>query len=130
MGYKQYKVGKSWEEEIIDYYSKRGYFTYKIPTVNSGTVFDIIALRKGGCLCIECKHITGDKLNYESSGLKKKTDEIEHFINTTGNNLYLYVKSDKYGVYWTTWARSAETLKKQGYLTIGDMFKATLKDVE
>ena len=126
MGLKQYKVGKSWEETILDYYNKKGYFAYKIPTINEGTVFDIIVLRNGGCMCIECKHITGDKLYYKGSGLLKKTDEIEHFIDTTGNNIYIYVNSDTYGYYWTTWKHSSELLKKQGYLSIQDMFKANL----
>lgn len=126
MGIKQYSVGKSWESEILDYYNKRNYFAYKIPTVNEGTVFDIIVIKKGGCMCIECKHIKGDKLYYKGSGLLKKTDEIEHFINTTGNNLYLYVKSDTDGCFWTTWVRSSELLKKQGYLSTKDMFKADL----
>ena len=126
MGIKQYKVGKSWEEKILDYYNKKGYFTYKIPTINEGTVFDILAIKNGACLCIECKHIKGDKLYYKGSGLLKKTDEIEHFINTTGNNIYLYVMSDTDGYYWTTWVRSSELLKKQGYLSTQDMFKADL----
>ena len=123
---KSYINGKGWEEQILDYYHKKGYFTYKIPTLNGGTVFDIIAIRKGAALCIECKHITGSKLYYESSGLKKKTDEIENFITTTGNNLYIYVKSDKDGIYWTTWARSGELLKSQGYLSTSDMIKAKI----
>lgn len=126
---KSYLNGKTWEEYIVDYYNKRGYFTYKIPTMNGGTVFDIVAIHKGAALCIECKHITGSKLYYESSGLKKKTNEIEHFIDTSGTNLYLYVKSDKDGIFWTTWKRSGELLKQQGYLKTSDMVKAELVDV-
>ena len=41
MGLKQYKVGKSWEEELMDYYGKRGYYTYKFPTDFNGTICDI-----------------------------------------------------------------------------------------
>lgn len=123
---KQYEVGKSWEDKIIDYYNKKDYFTYKIPTLNGGTVFDILAIHNGACLCIECKHITGSKLYYESSGLKKKTDEIERFVNKTGNNLYIYVNSDKDGIYWTTWRNSGDLLKSQGYLSTSDMIKATI----
>ena len=37
MGYKSYKVGKDFEEQIIDYYADRGYFVFKIPTVIQGT---------------------------------------------------------------------------------------------
>lgn len=123
---KSYTNGKSWEEKVIDYYNKRGYFTYKIPTLNGGTVFDIVAIHNGAALCIECKHITGDKLYYEGSGLKKKTNEIEHFVDTTGNNLYLYINSDKDGIFWTTWRNSGELLKKQGYLKTSDMVKANI----
>ncbi len=123
---KSYVNGKSWEDRVIDYYNKKGYFTYKIPTMNGGTVFDIIAIHNGAALCIECKHITGSKLYYESSGLKKKTNEIEHFINTTGNNLYLYVKSDQDGIFWTTWRNSGDLLKSKGYLETTDMIKAKI----
>lgn len=123
---KSYLNGKGWEEQILDYYHKKNYFTYKIPTMNGGTVFDIIVIHNGAALCIECKHITGSKLYYESSGLKKKTDEIENFIKTTGNNLYIYVKSDSDGIYWTTWANSSDLLKSQGYLKTSDMIKAKI----
>lgn len=124
----QYLVGKKWEDEVLDYYVKRGYFGYKMPTMNVGTVFDFIFARSGGVLFVECKHITGDKLYYHSSGLKKKTDEIEHFIKTTNNNIYIYVKSDVGGIYWTTWVRSSALLKEKGYLHLDDMFKANLGD--
>ena len=123
---KSYINGKNWEEKVLDYYHKRGYFTYKIPTLIGGTVFDIIAIRKGAVLCIECKHITGKKLYYESSGLKKKTNEIDHFVNSTKTNLYLYVYSDCEGIFWTTWVQARDLLKKQGYLKTSDMFKAVI----
>lgn len=123
---KSYENGKQWEEKITQHYAERGYFVYKIPTMNGGTVFDIIAIKKGAALCIECKHITGSKLYYAGSGLKKKTNEIEHFMHVSGNNLYLYVASDSDGVFWTTWARSGELLKKQGYLMTSDMIKAEI----
>ena len=126
MGLKQYKVGKSWEERVMDYYSNKNYFVYKIPTMNGGTVFDILAIHNGAALCIECKNIKGNKLYYESSSLKKKTNEIEHFINTTGNNLYLYVKSDQDGIFWTTWRNSGDLLKSKGYLETTDMIKAKI----
>lgn len=127
---KQYEVGKSWEEEVIKYYSKRNYFVYKIPTLNSGTVFDIIVVKNGAALMIECKHIESDKLYYASSGLLKKTDEIEHFINTTGNNVYLYVKSDKTGTFWTTWEKSKDILKERGYITKEDCFPCVMNPEE
>ena len=123
---KSYINGKNWEDKILEYYNNKGYFTYKIPTLIGGTVFDIIAIHKGAVLCIECKHITGDKLYYESSGLKIKTNEIDHFINASKTNLYLYVYSDKKGIFWTTWVQARELLKKQGYLKTSDMFKAVI----
>lgn len=129
MGLKAYKNGKEWEEEVIDYYHRRNYFVYKIPTMIEGTVFDIIAMKNSNCLVIECKHVTGDKLSYAGSGLKKKTDEIEHFIKTTNTNIYLYIKSDKLNsVWWTSWVRSSDLLKEKGYLKLDeDCFKADLR---
>lgn len=127
---KQYQLGKSWEEEVMEYYSKRNYFVYKIPTMNSGTVFDIIVVKNGAAIMIECKHIQSDKLYYEGSGLLKKTDEIEHFINTTGNNVYIYVKSDKTGTFWTTWQRSNNILKERGYITKEDCFPCNMTPEE
>lgn len=128
MGMKQYLVGKTFEEEVIDYYHKMNYFTYKIPTQISGTVFDIIAIRNGACLAIECKHVEGDKLSFKSSGLAKKKDELDHFIATCNTNVYIYVKSDKLGkIYWTTWKKSGKLLEDKGYLKLEeDCFVADL----
>lgn len=127
MGIKQYKVGKSWEEEVMDYYIDKGFFVYKVPTMNSGTVFDIFVARRGACLMIECKHITGSKLYYKGCGLAKKEDEIEHFVKTTGNNVYIYVKSDTDGCFWTTWEHRKKMLQTRGYITTKDMFKSDLR---
>ena len=128
MGIKQYKVGKEWEQAVIDYYRKKNYYAYKVPTQLSGTVFDILCIKNAGVLAIECKHIIGDKLYYIGSGISKKSDEIDHFVDTFNTNIYIYIKSDKLnGVYWTTWVRSGELLKKKGYLDLEkDCFKATL----
>lgn len=128
MGMKSYIVGKTFEEEILNYYNKMDYFTYKIPTQINGTVFDIIAIKNGQCLTIECKHVEGDKLNFKSSGLAKKKDELDHFISTCNTNVYIYVKSDKLGgIYWTTWKKSGKLLEDRGYLKLAkDCFKADL----
>ena len=45
MGLKQYQVGKSWEEEVMEYYKTYGFCTIKLPTDIDGTVCDIIALK-------------------------------------------------------------------------------------
>ena len=128
MGMIQYKIGKDWEEEVLNYYNKRGYWTYKMPTMLNGTVFDILAIKNASVICIECKHITGDKLNFKSSGIEKKYDEIEHFVKTCGTNVFIYIKSDKLNsVYWTTFARSGQLLKEKGHLDLQkDCFKAVL----
>lgn len=120
---KQYALGKEWEDKVIKYYADKGYFVYKIPTMNSGTVFDIIAVRKGAALMIECKHTESDKLYYAGSGILKKRDEIDHFINTTGNNLYIYVNSDKTGTWWTTWIKAKPIFEEKGYITKEDCFE-------
>lgn len=124
---KQYTVGKQWEEDVIQYYADKGYFVYKIPTLNSGTVFDILAIKNGGALCIECKHIEEDRLYYASSGLLKKTDEIDHFVDTTGNNVYIYIKSDTSGTFWTTWIKAKPILQQKGYIDKNDCFTCILE---
>lgn len=124
---KQYQVGKKWEDEVIKYYHDKNYFVYKVPTQNNGTVFDIIAVHKGAALMIECKHITGDKLYYASSGILKKRDEIDRFVDLTGNNLYIYVKSDTTGTWWTTWVNAKPIFEKKGYICRKDCFPCSLK---
>lgn len=127
---KQYTVGKKWEDRVIKYYNDRNYFTYKIPTMNSGTVFDIIAAKKGSVLMIECKHTDSDKLYYVSSGLLKKRDELDHFINTTQNNIYLYVNSEETGTWWTTWIKAKPILEEKGYITKEDCYPCNLDNKE
>jgi Holliday junction resolvase len=127
---KQYQVGKKWEEQVMDYYNDRNYFVYKIPTMNSGTVFDVIAVKKGAALMIECKHIDSDKLYYAGSGILKKRDELNHFVNKTGNNVYIYVESEKTGTWWTTWVRAYPIFEKKGYIDINDCFPCDLNNKE
>lgn len=127
---KQYALGKAWEEKILKYYSDRGYFAYKIPTMNSGTVFDIIVVRKGAALMIECKNIEDDKLYYAGSGILKKRDELNHFVDTTGNNVYIYVNSKTSGTWWTTWIRARDIFEKKGYIEKSDCFECDLDNKE
>ena len=44
-GLKSQKVGKTWEQEILDVYYKRGHQGFKIATEISGTCFDIILIQ-------------------------------------------------------------------------------------
>lgn len=125
---KQYTLGNSWEQEILNYYNKKGYFTYKIPTMNNGTVFDILIIRGGSAMCIECKHIDSDKLYYKGSGILKKRDELDHFVKTTNNNVYIFVKSEKTGTWWTTWVKAKPIFEEKGYITIDDCFKCDLEN--
>ncbi len=127
---KQQEIGKRWEELIISAYAKRGYFAYKVPTMNSGTVFDILVAKKGGVLMIEAKHIDEEKLWYEKSGIKKKRDELDHFVNTTQNNVYIYVDSEKTGRWWTTWVKAKPIFEERGYITKQDCAPLTLDSVE
>lgn len=120
MGLKQQKVGKSWEQEIMDAYYKKGWQPFKIPTEIVGTVFDVILIKKGACQCIEAKHIQGEKLYFKGSGLFKKQDEINHFIKHCGTNIYIFVKSDKTGCFWTSWLKAYPILKSRGYITKED----------
>lgn len=130
MGLKQQQVGKSFEKEILDYYSHKNWWAFKIPTEFNGTICDIILAKNGAVMFVEAKHIVGDKLYYKGSGIYKKRDEIDNFVKKYNCNVYIMIKSDKVGYYWTTWVRSKETFEKQGYLDLEkDCFKASLEIV-
>ena len=130
MGLKQQQVGKSFEKEILDYYSHKNWWAFKIPTEFNGTICDIILAKNGAVMFVEAKHIVGDKLYYKGCGIYKKRDEIDNFVKKYNCNVYIMIKSDKVGYYWTTWVRSKETFEKQGYLDLEkDCFKASLEIV-
>ena len=118
MGLTQYKVGKSWEEELMDYYGKRGFYTYKFPTDFNGTICDILVSKNGSCMYIEAKHTKADKLYYKGCGIHKKRDELDNFVNKYNNNVYIMIKSDKLGVYWNTWVKARPIFEKKGYLDL------------
>ena len=118
MGITQYKVGKSWEEELMNYYGKRGFYTYKFPTDFNGTICDILVSKNGSCMYIEAKHTKTDKLYYKGCGIYKKRDELDNFVNKYNNNVYIMIKSDKLGVYWTTWVKARPIFEKKGYLDL------------
>lgn len=128
MGLVQQQVGKSFEQKILKVYADKGYWTYKFPTEFNGTICDIIVAKNGGVMFIECKHTKGTKLYYKGCGLYKKRDEIDNFVKKYNCNIYIMIKSDKLGCYWTTWVRSKDTFEKQGYLDLEkDCFKADLE---
>ena len=128
MGIKQQQVGKSFEQEILSYYRKKGYWSYKCPTEFNGTIFDIIVIRDSSCICIEAKHTTGEKLYYKGCGIYKKRDEIDNFVNKYNTNIYIMIKSDKIGVYWTTWLKARPIFEDKGYLDIQkDCFKGNME---
>lgn len=127
MGIKQQKVGKSWEQEIINTYYDKGWQPFKIPTEIMGTCFDIILIKSSAVMCIEAKHIQGEKLYFKSSGLYKKQDEINHFIEHCNTNIYLFIKSDKTGYFWTTWLNAYPILKEKGYIDINDCIKMNMR---
>ena len=127
MGVKQQKVGKDFEWEILDYYNKKGYFTYKFPTDFNGTVCDILVAKKGACMFIECKHTTGDKLYYKGCGIHKKRDELDRFVKRTNNNIYIMINSDKLGYFWTTWVKARPIFEEKGHLDLErDCYKGEL----
>ena len=128
MSIKQYNVGKSFEKEILEYYSKKGYWTYKIPTEFGGTICDILVVKNGAVMFIECKHTTSDKLYYKGCGIYKKRDEIDNFVKKYNCNVYIMIKSDKVGVYWTTWINAKPIFESQGYLDLEkDCFKGNME---
>ena len=122
-GLKSQKVGKKWEQEILDVYYKRGYQGFKIATEISGTCFDIILIKNAGVMCIEAKHIQGDKLYFKGSGLSKKQDEINHFIKHCNTNVYIFVKSDKTGKWFTSWIQAYPIFEEKGYIDVNDCIK-------
>lgn len=118
MSIKQYKIGKSWEEEIMEYYNKRKYYTYKFPTEFNGTICDILVSKNSSAMFIEAKHTTKDKLSYKASGLYKKRDEIDNFVRKYGNDVWIMIKSDIVGNYWLTWSNAKPILEEKGYLDL------------
>ena len=127
MGVKQQNVGKDFEWEILNYYNKKGYFTYKFPTDFNGTVCDIVVARGGHCMFIECKHTTGDKLYYKGCGIHKKRDELDRFVKKSNNNIYIMIKSDKLGYFWTTWIKARPIFEEKGHLDLErDCYKGEL----
>ena len=115
--------GKKWEQEIIEAYYKKGAQPIKLATEINGTCFDIVVIKNSKVTCIEAKHITGEKLYYKSSGLQKKADEINHFIKHCNTNVYIFVKSEKTGTWFSSWLTIYPILKERGYVTIEDCIK-------
>ena len=115
MGMKQYRVGKLWEQEVLNYYKKQGFSTIKLPTDLEGTMFDILAIKFNIVKCIECKHIKNDKLYYKSSGLYKKRDELDNFCSK-GNSVFIYVKSDVSGNFVIDWKKAKLLFEYKGYV--------------
>lgn len=126
MGLKQQQIGKKFEHEIMDSYYKKGWQPFKIPTEIKGTCFDIIVIKNSRVMCIEAKHIQGKKLYFKGSGLFKKQDEINHFIKHCNTNIYIYVKSDVDGCFFTSWLEAYPKFKEKGYITVEDCIKMEL----
>lgn len=122
-GLKSQHVGKSWEQEIISMYYDKGWQPFKIPTEIMGTCFDIILIKNSAVMCVEAKHIQGAKLYFKGSGLYKKQDELNHFVHHCNTNVYLFIKSDKTGCFWTSWLEAYPILKEKGYIDINDCIK-------
>lgn len=127
MGLKSQQVGKNWEQEIMDVYYKKGMQPIKLATEINGTCFDIVLIKNATVMCIEAKHITGDKLYFKSSGLEKKQDEINHFIKHCNTNVYVFVKSDKTGTWFQSWLNMYPILKQKGYVTKEDCCEVIVK---
>lgn len=128
-GLKSQQVGKSWEQELMDQYYKKGYQPFKLATEINGTCFDIIVIKNATVLCIEAKHITGKKLYFKGSGLSKKVDEINHFISHCNTNIYVFVKSDITGIWYNSWLKLYPILRSRGYVTKDDCISARLEEI-
>lgn len=127
MGLKQQSVGKQWEQEIMDVYYKKGMQPIKLATEINGTCFDIVLIRNATVMCIEAKHIKGDKLYFKGSGLSKKVDELNHFVGHCNTNIYVFVKSDTTGTWFNSWVNLYPILKERGYVTKEDCIEVSMK---
>ena len=128
MGITQQRVGKSFEKEVLEYYSKKGYWSYKMPTEFNGTICDIILIKNSAVMLVECKHTTSDKLYYKGSGIYKKRDELNNFVQKYNTNIYIMIKSDKVGIFWTSWINAKPIFESQGYLDLEkDCFKGNME---
>ena len=128
-GKKSQQVGKNWEQELLDAYYKKGFQPIKLATEINGTCFDIVCIKHSLVLCIEAKHIVGDKLYFKSSGLSKKVDELNHFVKHCNTNVYIYVKSDKTGTWFNSWLNLYPIFKEKGYVTVEDCIRFDIKYV-
>lgn len=128
-GLKSQSVGKAWEQELISAYYGKGHQPFKLATEINGTCFDIISIKNSQVLCIEAKHITGDKLYFKGSGLSKKQDEINHFIKHCNTNVYIFVKSDVTGTWYNSWLNLYPIFKERGYICKEDCISFDI-DVE
>jgi len=122
MGLLSYKVGKSWENDILNCYQRKGYATFKLSTDIDGTICDILCIKNNGVISIEAKHIKGHKLYYESSGLKRKRDELNNYISKN-NNVYIFIKSDIDGEFMLDWKEAEKIFNEKGYVTVQDGIK-------
>lgn len=127
MGKTSQAVGKQWEQEIMDVYYKKGMQPIKLATEINGTCFDIVLIKNATVMCVEAKHITGEKLYFKSSGLEKKRDEINHFIRHSNTNIYIFVKSDKTGTWFNSWLNLYPIFKERGYVTKEDCAEVSMK---
>ena len=50
--------------------------------------------------------------------LRQKRDELNNFVKKYNNNVYIMIKSDTLGVYWTTWIKVRPIFEEQGYLDL------------
>ena len=107
---------------------KLGTNLLKIATEIKGTCFDIIAIRNATCICIEAKHIQGDKLYFKGSGLWKKQDELNHFVKHCNTNVYIFVKSDKTGTWYIPWLKAYPIFEKVGYVKKEDCIPVRIGD--
>ena len=127
MGIESYEVGKSWEDQILDVYHKRGYATIKLGTEIDGTVADILCIKNNKVITIEAKHIKSSRLYYKASGLRRKRDELDNYCDK-GNSVLIFVKSDVDGQFLISWLKAKEIFNERKYITIKDGIKIRIGD--
>ena len=123
MGLKQQQVGKSFEDEVMEVYTKKGYLCEKLKTGLNGTCYDINVSRGTNIMRFECKHTNSDKLQYKGSGIFKKRDELNRLYHKYNIDVFIIVKSEIEGCGWLNWSRALPIFESKGYLDFNDLYR-------
>jgi len=95
MGKIQNRTGRTFENEWVEYLSKKGYWVYNLPT-GLGQPCDVIAVKKNITNFYECKTSKTDK--FDTKRLEANQITASNFIKSCGNDNYFVVIKFKSGI--------------------------------